>query len=72
MNKNALKALLASNGDTLTALAKLLDCSVSTLSKKVNEKSANGFTQPEILLIKKHYMLNADEIDYIFFNDEVS
>ena len=67
MNKNALRALLAQHGDTYESLGKVIGCTTATVSDKVNERTGNGFTQPEMLAIKKHYNLTPDDIDKIFF-----
>ena len=66
MNKNKFRAILAENGDNYRSLAEKMNISSSTLSDKVNEKTGNGFTQPEILFIKKIYNLTAEQIDMIF------
>lgn len=72
MNKKLFRATMALNGDTYEKLAEVLGINTSTLSKKVNEHSGIGFTQPEIIIIKKRYNLSADQIDSIFFTSEVS
>ena len=69
MNKNKFRAILAENGDNYRSLAEKMNISSSTLSDKVNEKTGNGFTQPEILFIKKIYNLTAEQIDMIFFSE---
>ena len=63
MNKAKLRAKMIEYGDTFESLAKFLSISVGTLSKKINERSAAGFTQPE-----KRYSLSAEQINSIFFN----
>lgn len=72
MNKNMLKSVVAANGDNYSILADYLGITVSTLSKKVNEKCKAGFNQPEIMMIKNRYSLSADDVDTIFFTNEVS
>jgi plasmid maintenance system antidote protein VapI len=72
MNKKEFKAMMALYGDNLEALSEFLGVSPSTLSKKINERSGIGFTQPEIIKIKDRYQLSADQIDSIFFTHEVS
>ena len=67
MDKNLLRAVMTENGDNYDTLAKKLGMTVSTLSNKINEKSNNGFTQPEILKMKELYKLSALQIDRIFF-----
>lgn len=68
MNKAKLRAQMVEHGDTSEKLAEFLSISVGTLSKKMNEKSAAGFTQPEIILIKERYSLSAEQINSIFFD----
>lgn len=68
MNKNLFRAVMAQYGDNYDSLAKKLNLSKSTLSNKINEKTENGFTQPEILAIKKIYDLSAEQVDRIFFD----
>jgi len=72
MNKNLLKATMIAHGDNFKTLAEYLGITVSTLSKKINEKRKAGFNQPEIMMIKNRYSLTADEVDTIFFGNEVS
>ncbi len=68
MNKNLFKSVVIANGDNFAMLADYLGITVSTLSKKVNERCKAGFNQPEILMIKNRYSLTADEVDAIFFD----
>ena len=72
MNKNLFRAVMIEHGDNYDSLSKKLHITTSSLSNKVNEKSGNGFTQPEILAIKKLYKLSAFQIDQIFFENVVS
>ena len=67
VDKNALRAKMAEHGETYEDLAKVIGCTVPTISDKINEKTGNGFTQPEIKEIKKHYNLTPEDIDRIFF-----
>ena len=67
MDKNLFRAVMTENGDNYDTLAKILGMTVSTLSNKINKKSNNGFTQPEILKMKELYKLSALQIDRIFF-----
>lgn len=69
MNKNKLKAMLAEHGDNFGILAKKLHITPAMLSKRVNEKTSAGFTQPEITQIKNLYNLSPEEVVSIFFND---
>lgn len=72
MNKNLLKSVMVAHGDSFQSLADYLGITASTLSKKINEKRKAGFNQPEIMMIKNRYSLSADEVDAIFFGNEVS
>ena len=63
---------MVAHGDTYKTLAEFLDITVSTLSKKVNEKRQAGFNQQEIMMIKNRYSLNAEDVDSIFFENQVS
>lgn len=67
MNKNKLLGVIVKNGDTCEKLSEYLSITPQTFSNKINERMKRGFTQPEILLIKKRYNLSANEIDSIFF-----
>ena len=72
MNKNLFKSVVIANGDSFSTLADYLGITVSTLSKKVNEKCKAGFNQPEIIMIKNRYSLTANDVDTIFFGNKVS
>ena len=72
MNKKKLRAVMIAHGDTSESLSDFLGISLGTLSKKMNEKSAAGFTQPEIMMMKERYNLSAEDINDIFFDIEVS
>jgi len=70
MNKGMLMSVMCLNGDTQCRLAEALGISRTTLSAKINCRAS--FTQPEMLAIKKRYCLTADEIEHIFFEEDVS
>lgn len=72
MNKQKLLSVITLNGDTCESLSKEMCITPQTFSNKLNERGKRGFTQPEIMMIKKRYSLTADDIDIIFFNDNVS
>lgn len=72
MNKNLLISVLAKYGDTQSDLAAVLGLSLSRTNAKINETGGAQFTQGEICMIKYHYRLTAEEVDFIFFNPEVS
>lgn len=70
MNKDKLISIMYLNGDTQSSLARALGMSRGSLSAKINGKAS--FNQPEICAIKRKYSLKADEVEEIFFADEVS
>ena len=72
MNKYLLRSVMIANGDNFKQLADYLGITIYTLSKKINEKNNVGFNQREILRIKDRYMLNANQVDSIFFAHKVS
>ncbi len=72
MNKNLLESEMKKHGDTGTVLASFLGMARSTFSAKINETNGAEFTQGEIAKIKMKYSLDAEKIDKIFFNSNVS
>ena len=72
MNKNLFRSVMIEHGDNNDSLSKAMQITTSALCNKINEKTGNGFTQPEILAIKKRYNLSPSQIDEIFFSIEVS
>lgn len=72
MNTNKLRSIMALHGDTGNDLAEALSLSPQRFSAKLNEKNGAEFTQGEIQIIKGRYILDAKEIDDIFFNFNVS
>ena len=72
MNKNLFRSVMIEHGDNYDSLSKAMQITTSALCNKINEKTGNGFTQPEILAIKKRYNLSPSQIDEIFFSIEVS
>ena len=59
-------------GDTGDTLAEFLGINRSTLSYKMNQTKGGEFVQGEIAKIKERYNLTAEELNDIFFADEVS
>ena len=59
-------------GDTGDTLAEFLGINRSTLSYKMNQSKGGEFVQSEIAKIKERYNLTAEELDEIFFAEEVS
>lgn len=72
MNKNKLESVMRLHGDTGTILADHLGIARSTFSAKINETNGAEFTQKEIATIKQRYKLSAQEVDEIFFTENVS
>ena len=58
--------------DTNVTLGKALDIAYQTVSAKLNNTNGAEFTQGEITILKERYSLTPEEIDKIFFNNEVS
>ena len=72
MNPNKLRSKMVLFGDTNTTLGKALGIAYQTFSAKINTTNGAEFTQGEIQIMKDRYNLTAEEIDEIFFNQEVS
>lgn len=72
MQKHELEAMMKLNGDTGGTLAQFLGINRSTFSAKLNRTGGAEFTQGEISQIKLKYSLSAEQVDRIFFADEVS
>lgn len=72
MNKRLLESAMKAHGDTGTILAEFLGIARSTFSAKINESKGAEFTQGEICKIKLRYGLDANAIEKIFFDEEVS
>ena len=71
MNAKELKAEMIRHDDTGETLAKALNITRQTLSRKMNDNGAE-FTQSEISIIKERYDLSGDRINMIFFAEKVS
>lgn len=65
--KNRLKEVMSLYDDNFTELAKFLDLSYQSLNKKLNGHV--DFKRGEIKQIKERYSLDAEQTDYIFFQD---
>lgn len=72
MNKNLLESVMKAYGDNGTKLSKFLGMARSTFSAKLNETNGAEFKQGEIAKIKIRYNLEAEQIDKIFFDPNVS
>ena len=71
MNKKLFESAMKRYGDTQESLANFLGLTRACVNRKINESTAS-FTQPEIKSIKERYELTAEEIDEIFFAENVS
>lgn len=72
MNKKTLESVMKKFGDTQESLAEYLGIARTSFNKKINERDGASFTQPEIKAIKDKYGLSADELNKIFFAENVS
>jgi len=71
MNKKMLESQMKLNGDTAGTLSDIIGISRQTFSLKINDKGSE-FTQSEISSIKGRYKLTPEQIDNIFFTQQVS
>lgn len=65
--KERLKEVMGLFDDNFGELAKYLDLSYQSLNKKLNMHV--DFKRTEIKKIKDRYNLDAEQVDYIFFQD---
>lgn len=72
MKKNELESVMKLFGDTGNDLARFLGIARSTFSAKINETNGAEFTQGEIMMIKQRYHLTPEQLNKIFFTNEVS
>lgn len=70
MNKKLLESKMKLFGDNNATLAKYLNITPQTLSTKKN--GGADFKKNEIVRIKERYNLTANDVDLIFFANEVS
>lgn len=59
------------HGDTNKTIAEALGIGENSFSAKINDNGTE-FKQKEIAIIKRRYNLSAEEVDAIFFAEEVS
>lgn len=70
MNARLLKAKMVEKGITDQEMSKCLHIDISTFYRK---KTGNSdFLRNEILIMKKSLGLSSDDIDRIFFEDELA
>ena len=72
VNKNLLISKMKLFGDIQQDLADALGISLSRTNAKINETDGAEFNKGEIAIIKFRYHLTAEEVDAIFFAQEVS
>lgn len=72
MNKNELVSVMKKHGDRNEDLAKYIGISPQRFSAKLNGTGGADFTRSEIQKIKKKYNLSAEQVDLIFFAQDVS
>ena len=70
-NIQLFKCEMIINLDTQATLADYIGISLATLNDKLHGRRGAGFTQSEIMAIKKRYALTAEDIDAIFFAKDV-
>lgn len=71
MRKEVLRSVMVLHGDTNKDLADYLGISEQSVSNKINENGTE-FKQGEIARIKARYNLTSDQVDRIFFAEQVS
>lgn len=64
-NSAKLKGLIVSRDETQAQLAEVLDINPTTLNQKINNRAR--FFSDEMVIIKQHYNLSAEEFCDIFF-----
>lgn len=72
MNKKMYRSKMALYGDTNASVAAYLGITEQRNSAKVNGTHGAEYTQNEIRMLKERWDLSAEEVDCIFFADEVS
>ena len=72
VNAALFKYHMAKNCETQDVLAGAMGISTSRLNAKINENGGAEFWQSEIMFIRAHYGLSADEVNQIFFAEKVS
>lgn len=72
MNKNLFDLILLSHAEDQASLAEFLGLTKHHVSAKLDERGGFEFNQAEISMIKEKFSLSPEEIDNLFFNQEVS
>lgn len=71
MNCKLFRSLMVLHGDTNATLAEYLGLTSQSVSNKINENGAE-FKQGEIFKLKQRWNLDAEMIERIFFDEQVS
>ena len=71
-NKQLLKSYIVRFDNTQDVLAAAMGISLSGLSAKINDAVGREFSQSEIAFIKHRYSLTGQDVDNIFFSQQVS
>jgi hypothetical protein len=72
MNKRLFKVKMLLFGETNQTVADALHITPQRNSAKVNGTNGAEYTQGEIMILKNRWNLTPDEVDQIFFTNEVS
>lgn len=72
MNKKLYRSKMALNDDTNLSIAMTLGITPQRNSAKVNGTKGAEYSCGEIIKIKKRWSLTPEEVDAIFFTEEVS
>ena len=72
VNKNELQSKMKLFGDRNEDLASAIGISPSRFSNKLNGTDGADFNVKEIKIIKSKYNLTIEEVDSIFFKNDVS
>ncbi len=70
MDPELLKYHAAKSGYSMSKLAEALGINASTLSRKLNGDT--DFTRSEIVILKKCLHLSLEDVDLIFFTQELA
>ncbi len=72
MQKNELISVMKKHGDRQEDLANYIGISPQRFSAKINGTGGADFTRNEIQKVKEKYNLTSEEMDAIFFAEDVS
>lgn len=70
--KNELVSVMKRHGDNQADVAKYIGISLQSFNAKLNGTNGADFTRPEMLKVKEKYNLTSEEMDAIFFAEDVS